>query len=216
MNEFLDYSFFHEPLSKPRRLLGCTPWHVEDGAKETGSDEQLSKYPKIITPPDTNGENCVFETTSYANSPGFALNKLQEFVRNPLPLDFISFYNQYAKALVVTRTYPLCISPKEMIIKNIHRFHNSLDGDLRIFRFGDQYELEATQYGLWLEEPGTMKWRVVTTALGIIDDMDEAQMDPDRIVGECFYDWIRSWIARDGLPDPTMDLGAEGGFLDPV
>ena len=61
-----------------------------------------------------------------------------------------------------------------------------------------------------------MKWRIIGMDNGIIDELDDPYVEPDRIIGQSFYEWIKSWIDRDGLPDPFMQLGPEGGFLDPA
>ena len=212
---FYNYTFLHDSIATIRRLKGCYPYAIERGARENGAGDQLRRAPKIITPADEQGENCVFETSSYATSPGHGLPVLQSLVGHPLPQDFIAFHEQFEKALVVTRTAPLHLWQEDKIIEGIQRFRESPGQPFRVFRFGDQYEREATQFGLWLEELGTMKWRVITTAAGVIDDMDDDFIDPDRIIGDSFYEWLRSWIERDGLPDLCMGLGPEGGFLDP-
>jgi hypothetical protein len=210
-----DYTFLHHSTATVRRLKGCHPYAIERGAKETGTEDQLRRAPRIILPADEQGLDCVFETSSYATSPGHGLRVLQAMVGHPLPEDFTAFHEQFEKALVVTRTFPLHLWHEDKIIEGIHRFREFIDKPFRVFRFGDQYEREATQFGLWLEEPGTMKWRVITTAPGVIDDMDDDDIDPDRIIGDSFYEWLKSWIERDGLPDMSMGLGPEGGFLDP-
>ena len=70
-------------------------------------------------------------------------------------------------------------------------------GSLRPFRFGEQYEREATQYGLWLEAPGTMEWRVISMDRGVIDEDDDPYVEPDRIVGASFFEWFKEWMESD-------------------
>lgn len=210
-----DYSFFDKFIDKTRLLKGCHPYALVRGANETGTVDQLLRSPKIIIPADNQGENCIFEAASYATSPGHGLAKVQEMVGYPLPDDLLAFYERYEKALVVTRTYPLHMWHEDKIIEKIKWFREFFDKPFRVFRFGDQYDREATQFGMWLEEPGTDKWRIISTAIGIIDDMDDDNVTPDRIIGQNFYEWFKSWVERDGLPDPFMDLGPEGGFIDP-
>jgi hypothetical protein len=95
-------------------------------------------------------------------------------------------------------------------------FRDDFTKPLRVFRFGDQYDREATQFGMWLEEPGTMKWRVISTAVGCLDDLDDDYVEPERILASSFSEWLKDWINRDGLPDPFMELGLEGGYVDPA
>jgi len=213
MNSF-DFSFFDHALRNVRRLKGY-PYDVIRGAEEIGSGSQLKTCPRMIEEPNDFGDG-VFETTSYATIPGHGVTKLQQMVGNPLPPDLVAFYESYEKALVVTRTYPLHLWHEAKIIEEIAERREFLDSPIRTFRFGEQYDRQATQYGLWLEEPGTMKWRVIGMENGIIDEMDDPYVEPDRIIGQSFYEWIKSWVERDGLPDPFMQLGPEGGFLEPV
>jgi hypothetical protein len=46
------------------------------------------------------------------------------------------------------------------------------------------------------------------------DHLDHGREEED-ILAPSFYDWLKDFIERDGLPDPYMDIGPEGGFLDP-
>jgi hypothetical protein len=170
----------------------------------------------IVTPESEDGDH-VFDTTSYAASPGHGLAALQEMVGWPLPPDLVAFYELFEKALVVTRTHPLHIWPEDKILRLTREFYrDDFTKPLRVFRFGDYFDCETTQFGMRLEEPGTMKWRVFSTAVGCLDDIDDDQVDPDRILAPSFREWLADWIARDGLPDPFMQLGPEGGYIDPV
>lgn len=187
------------------------------GAQETGSLEQLAHLPRLIVATETCDGEHVFDTSSYATTPGHGLAALEEMVGWPLPPDLIEFYSLVEKALLVTRTYPLHFWHEAKIIEETQeRFRDHFTKPLRVFRFGDHFDMEATQFGLWLEEPGTMKWRVISTAIGCLDDLDDDYVEPDRILGASFYEWLKDYVERDGLPDPFMGLGPEGGFLDPA
>jgi hypothetical protein len=81
MNAQPDFSFFSETLDKVRRLKSNSwPWYIVRGAQETGSAEQLASLPRIITKTESGGGEHIFDTTSYATSPGHELHKLQEMV----------------------------------------------------------------------------------------------------------------------------------------
>lgn len=195
-----DYSFFDDSLHDARKLLGYH-YDVLLGSEEIRNSASGSPSAKIIQEEDESG-NCIFEATSYATIPGHGLGRLQELVRHPLPPEFIAFYEKYEKALAVTLTYPLFFWPEDRILEEINERREFLDRPMRTFRFGEQYEMEATQYGLWLEEPGTMRWRVISMDRGVIDEDDDPYVEPDRIVGSSFYIWFKEWMETDGASDP--------------
>ncbi len=213
----VSYRFFAETLVTPRRLKSYTwPGYIIRGTRETDASGGLNGYPKMISQPESGDGEFIFDTTSYATAPGHGLPLLQEMVGWPLPSDFVTFYELYEQALVVTRTHPLHLWSEKKILDNIMDYREDFTKPLRIFRFGDQYDREATYFSLWLEEPGTMKWRVISTAIGRLDDLDNDYVEPDRILAPSFSEWLWDWIDRDGLPDGFMGLGPEGGFLDPA
>lgn len=198
-----------------RTLTGCDPDALVRGSIETGSEAQLSRSPKIIIPADHRGENCVFEAASYGRSPGHGLTRVQALVGNPLPDDFLAFYEQYETALVVTRTFPLHLWSEDKMIEGIKWHREFYDKPFRVLRFGDQYDRNFIYFALWLEDIGTKNWRVIATDHGSIDDMDDDHVDSGQIIGNSFYEWLKSWVERDGLPDPFMEIGEDGGFNDP-
>jgi len=200
MKNVTDYSFFDISLKRIRKLAGYH-YDVLQGSEEIRNDASGSPAAKVIQE-ECKGCDAVFEATSYAATPGHGLHRLQELVRHPLPPEFIAFYENYEKALAVTLTYPLYFWPEERIIEEINERREFLDRPMRTFRFGEQYEREATQYGLWLEEPGTMKWRVISMDRGVIDEDDDPYVEPDRITGTSFYEWFKEWMKSDGASDP--------------
>lgn len=210
-----DYSFFESSIQNVRTFIGRQPSALQQGALETGSEEQLKRSPKILIEGDEMGDDCIFEAASYATTPGRGLRLVAEVVGHTLPEDFLQFYELYEKALVVTRTFPLHLWSEAKIIEGIERFRENSDKPFRVFRFADQYDREATQFGLRLDDPEKMKWQVISTAIGCIDDMDDDSIDPRQVIGESFHGWLKSWIERDGLPDGFMELGPEGGYIDP-
>jgi hypothetical protein len=217
MSTSIDFSFFLSTLSQVRRLKSYTaPWYITRGAQEAGDPDQLAKFPKMISEPEAGTGEFVFDTTNFASVPGHGLATLQEMVGWPLPPDLIAFYELFEKALVITRTFPLHIWPEEKIVNAIKDHRESFAKPLRVFRFGEQFDREATQFGMRLEEAGTMRWRVISTELGSIDDEDDDYVESDRVLGNSFREWLKDLIDRDGLPDPFMRLGPEGGFIDPV
>ncbi len=198
-----DFCFFDRALRNARRLNGY-PYDVFRGAEEAGSSSQLKNYPRMLVEVDDGGDG-VFETTSYATSPGHGLANLQFLIGTLLPAEFGAFYDLYQKALVVTCTYPLYLWPEKRIIDEITERREFLDRPMRTFRFGEHYEGQATQFGLWLEEPGTTHWRVISMDSGTIDEMDDPYVDPDRIIGNSFYEWLKDWIETDGASDPFFE-----------
>jgi hypothetical protein len=210
MKSTTDYKFFDDSLRKVRRLQG-SHYPIIQGSLEIRSENSPSPPARIIRE-EIGIADCIFEATSYATMPGHGLGRLQELVRHPLPPDFIAFYERYAKALAVTLTYPLYFWSEDKMVEEINERREFLDRPMRTFRFGEQYEREATQYGLWLEEPGTMKWRVISTDSGVIDEDDDPYVEPDRIVGASFFEWFKEWMESDGASDPWT----EGKFFQAV
>ncbi len=145
MKDTKDYSFFDNSLKSIRVLKG-THYDVFQGSLEIRNDASGSPAANLIQEADEFG-NRIFETTSYASIPGHGLYRLQELVRHPLPPEFIAFYEKYEKALAVTLTYPLYFWPEDKIIEEINERREFLDRPMRTFRFGEQYEREATQFG---------------------------------------------------------------------
>lgn len=205
-----DYNFFDDSLRTVRTLQG-SHYHIIQGSLEIRSDNSPSPPARILRE-EVEGADCIFEATSYATMPGHGLSRLQELLRHPLPPEFIAFYEKYEKALAVTLTYPLYFWPEARMIEEINERREFLDRPMRTFRFGEQYEREATQYGLWLEEPGTGKWRVISMDRGVIDEDDELYVEPDRIIGASFYECFREGMETDGKSDPWT----EGGFFQGV
>ena len=123
-------------------------------------------------------------------------------MRHPLPPEFIAFYEKYEKALAVTLAYPLYFWPEDRIIEEIKERREFLDRPMRTFRFGEQYDRQAAQYGLWLEEPGTMKWQVIVMDTGVIDEDADIYVQPYRRTGASFYEWFKERMETDGAFDP--------------
>lgn len=58
---------------------------------------------------------------------------------------------------------------------------------------------------------------MVSTSVGQLDDRyDKIGLTDYYKVGDSFGGWLEDLIARDGLPDPFMDLDMEGGMIDPI
>ena len=158
-----------------------------------------------------------FKTSSYARSPGGGtVDKIESLIKNRLPDDFRTFYLEYAEALIVTRSYPIHLWGIELIAEWFSDMRYKKGYPIRFIRFGDYWDMGATQFALWQHTPNLNEWRVVTTSVGQHDDEYD---DPDfrnyYKVGDSFSGWLEDLIARDGLPDLFMKLGPEGGFLDP-
>jgi hypothetical protein len=216
-----DYSFFDDSLRKLRRLRSYTyPYYILRGAVEVGSPRQLEIAPKVISMDVSEvSETAVFDTTSYSKEPGSNLRQLLDFLGNELPPDFLAFYKKYAEALVVTRSYPIHLwSEGKMIEEATTRWRLwNLQKPIRFFRFGEYFDCEAQQFGLWQEKVGSGIWRVVVTDIDSRDEeFDADEMDPVYIMGLSFYDWLKDLIDRDGLPDPFIEVSEKGGFLDPA
>lgn len=164
------------------------------------------------------GDATYFRTSSYARSPGGnTIQQIEALLQNRLPDDFRAFYTSYAEALAVTRSYPIHFWGIEKIQEWFTDMRYEKPYPLRFIRFGDYWDLGSTQFALWQKDPSIPNWLVVTTSVGQHDDQyDDPDFSDYYKLGDSFSGWLEDWIARDGLPDPFMKLGPEGGFLDPV
>lgn len=205
---------FHASLKTPRVLKAYSdPYYLTEGASEIMRDQE-ARLPHVVY---EENEIIYIKTSSYARSPGEGLIRVENMLKNALPSDIKSFFDAYAEALVVTRTYPIHIWPVDRILEFLEDMRYERRYPLRFIRFGDQWERGATQYALWQRDPQKPNWCVVTTSVGEADDRyDDPNLTDYCKLGDSFSDWLEEWIARDGLPDPFMKLGPEGGFLDPV
>lgn len=176
---------------------------------------QACELPKV-TFEDTR-ITCIETTSSYARMPGSDLAPLEAFLKNALPEDFTTFWGRYSEALVITRSFPIHLWPVQKMIDSMELMRKTERCPIRFFRFGEQWDAEAVEYGLWQHTPGKDDWWVVATSLEYNDDyFDDENLTDYTLLGYSFKSWLEDWIARDGLPDPLMRLGPDGGFLDPV
>lgn len=138
-------------------------------------------------------------------------------MQQKLPEDLASFYEQYAEAFVVTRTLPLHLWDIKTMKDWYNKMRYTYPYPIRFLRFADYWDMKATQFALWKPNPELENWIVVTTDIGQLDDhYDEIGFKDYYKVGDSFSEWLNDWIARDGLPDPFMKIGSEGGIIDPV
>jgi hypothetical protein len=162
-------------------------------------------------------DETYFRTSSYARTPGVGVGAIESALKNTLPGDFVEFHNKFSEALVVTRSYPLHIWDSGKILEWLGKMRYEKNYPLRFIRFGDYWDLEARQFGLWQRTPYLSEWCVVATSVEDIDDYyDNPTYSDYNKLGDSFSGWLENWIDRDGLPDPFMKLGVTGGFLDPI
>lgn len=157
------------------------------------------------------------KTSSYARTPGIGSDDLESHLKNILPRDFTAFYEQYSEALIVTRSYPIHLWPINKMLDSIRLMRQREHCPIRFFRFGEQWDREAVEYGLLQHTPGKDDWWVIATSREYHDDYyDDENLTDYNLLGYSFKSWLEDWITRDGLPDPLMGLGVDGGFLDPI
>jgi hypothetical protein len=212
-----DYSFFDESINRLRRLACCVSdvtWLTDAPVRIFGDD--LGMAPRILS--EVGGERVIL-TRSYARKPGHGVEKLEAVLHNRLPIDFREFHELYDEALVTTRTYPIHLWSEKKILDGIENWRDLYPYPLRFFRFGEYWDRYELWFGLWQARPETDDWRVVITSYDNRDDhldLIRPEQFEESILARSFYDWLRSLIERDGLPDPYMGLGPEGGLLDPA
>ncbi|HSJ02889.1 MAG TPA: SMI1/KNR4 family protein, partial [Verrucomicrobium sp.] len=175
--------------------------------------DELGMAPRMLS---ENGWERVILTRSYARKPGRGVARLEQKLQNKVPEDFRAFHEVYDEALVTTRTYPLHLWNVDRILSEVETWRDIDNFPLRLFRFAQYWDIYGLYFALWQENPKGDDWKVVIVSHGHRDDQLDEYVEPECIVGESFYAWLKSWIERDGLPDPFKEIGIEGGFLDPA
>lgn len=210
-----EYTFFEESLHRLRRLTcgGPDVSCLIDAPQWLFPEQDFGMAPKILK---EEGWEREILTRSYARKPGRELAALEKVLQNRLPGDFLEFHRLYDEALVTTRTYPIHLWSEERILKEIEMWRDLYSYPLRFFRFGEYWDRNELWFGLWQENPDINSWKVIITAYDNRDDHLDSGRSEEYVLATSFYEWLKSLIERDGLPDPYMDIGPEGGFLDPA
>lgn len=224
-----DYTFFEQSLHKLRKLRSCV-YDVSfllDAPGRLFPDLDLGMAPRLLsetggTPLDEITENYrhpperVILTRSYARKPGRGVKLLEDDLRNMLPEDYRQFLETYDEALVTTRTYPIHLWNMDRIIEGI-RFWRDIDCyPLRFIRIGEYWNLDSLYFGLWQSKIDSPDWCVVIAEWGNRDQDYDVEVSPEYILAPSFHSWLKKLIESDGLPDPYMEIGPDGGFLDPA
>lgn len=210
-----NYQFFEESLHQLRRLAcgGPDVTCLIDAPRQLFPDQDFGMAPKILK---EEGWERVILTRSYARKPGKGLAKLGTLMQNHLPEDFLEFHQLYDEALVTTRTLPIHLWSEEKILEEMKTWRDLYPYPLRFFRFGDYWDRNELWFGLWQSDPDINQWKVLITGYDNRDDHLDHGREDEYILAPSFYEWLKDFIARDGLPDPFMDIGAGGGVLDPA
>lgn len=212
-----DYGFFDETLHRVRRLRAYSidKSYLLDAPGLIFPGMELQGIPRVVEDGEDD-PSLVIETRSYARTPGSELAKLESTLLNSLPEDFLEFHRLYDEALLTTQTYPIHLWNEARILEEIEMWRDNYTYPLRFFRFADYWDNYGFYYGLWQAEPGGGEWRVVICHHSIRDDDLDHGRDDEYILAPSFYEWLKDFIARDGIPDPYQEIGPEGGYLDPV
>ena len=174
-----------------------------------------------VVPPelveDLGVEGAIFETSSFASRLGEGASRLESVLQNQIPVSIRSFYEQFSEALLVTRSFPIHIWTIDKVLDRMNDMRQKRPYPLRFFRFADYWDLNEAEFALWQPNPKNPQWIVVSTSVNEIDDQYDVIGQRDYYkVGDSFNGWLDDLIARDGLPDPFIELDQEGGFLDPA
>lgn len=212
-----DYGFFEETLHSLRRLRAYSidKSYLLGAPSRVFPEMDLQGIPRVVEGGEDDPSQ-VIETRSYARTPGSELAKLESTLLNSLPEDFLEFHRLYDEALLTTRTYPIHLWNEARILKGIERWRDSYTYPSRFFRFAEYWDVSELYYGLWQAEPGGEEWRVVICDHSDRDDDLDNGCEEEYILAPSFYEWLKDFIARDGIPDPYQEIGPEGGYLDPV
>lgn len=208
----LDYTFFEESLHRLRKLrtYNIGNGYLIDAPRQIFPDLELGMAPRIIS---EESDGWVVLTKSYARKPGKALNNLENLLQTRLPKDFLEFHQVYDEALVTTRTFPVHLWNEDKILEGIEFWRDLCPGPIRFIRFGEYWDKRSLYFGLWNQVLGSSEWRVAIADWGDRDQIYEKDIAEEYILAPSFYAWLRSFIERDGLPDPFM---TRFGQLDPA
>jgi hypothetical protein len=210
-----DYEFFEDILHRLRRLAcgGPDVSSLTDAPGELFPEQDLGMAPKILK---EQGWERVILTRSYARKPGKGLARLEALMQNRLPEDFCEFHRLYDEALLTTRTFPIHLWSEEKMLEEIEGWRDLYPYPLRFFRFAQYWDIYGLYYGLWQENPDGNEWQVVICSHSQRDDDLDQDVEQEYVLARSFYDWLKDFIERDGIPDPYKEIGPEGGFLDPA
>jgi hypothetical protein len=207
LNMIYDYTFFWEHLKRRRRYKSINYSAIESGVTyyfgHVVSDDRL--ITETITN-NTNKEKYITTHTygGYLRGATSALDKLANAMRCDLPDDFVQFYQEFGEALVISRTDPLWLWNEEKMIQEFKDdFERDFDEEFpegRFFRFA-YYPTEPTrEYGL-LKNHLTDSWEIVAPPHGIFYEEMVGLEGREHYGSGPFYDWLKSFIERDGYPD---------------
>ena len=207
-----DYGFFEESLHRLRKLKAYSMGngYLVDAPRQIFPDMELGMTPRILS---EDPDGWVVLTSSYARKPGKGLHEVENILQNQLPDDFIEFHRLYDEALVTTRTFPVHLWNEEKILDGIAMWRDLYPYPLRYFRFGEYWDRYELWFGLWQANPKLNEWKVVITSYDNRDDHLDSGRPEEYILAPSFYAWLKSFIERDGLPDPYM---TQFGTLDPT
>jgi hypothetical protein len=216
MQEKFDYSFFEDSLHRERKLraysIDKSP--LLKAPRLLFSDMDLGDIPKVLEGTSDDPSQVIL-ARSIARKRDQKLDHLKYKIWNPLPDDFREFHEIYDEALIVTRTMPIHLWTEDDIIKNIDIWRDCFDHPIRFFRFGGYWDYDL-HFGLWKPDENS-EWSVVITSNDNRDDIFETyDLGKEQLLSSSFYKWIHDLIKNDGIPDPYMGIGVEGGFLDPA
>lgn len=167
MKSEMNFPNFENSLVRRRILKGYSGAHHILNATPEIMRGDYCILPKV-TRKDEQG-TCI-ETSSYARTSGAKTSLLEDFIKNQLPPDFEAFYQKYAEALVVTRTFPVHLWTIETMIASIQEMRQLERCPIRFVRFGEQWDRSAVQYALWQHTLGLEDWWVVATSREYHDD----------------------------------------------
>jgi hypothetical protein len=218
MSQKFDYSFFEDSLHKLRKLRAYSidKSYLLKAPAQIFPDLELGIAPKVLEGTDADSSQVIL-TKSFARKRPQKLDRLEQKIKGSLPDDFRQFHEIYDEALIVTRTMPIKIFTESAILEEIEMWRDCFDKPLRFFRFGVYWYYGNRYFGLWKPNENSNEWSVVYTSHNHRDDdFDASDFDMEDIVSSSFYKWLKILIETDGIPDPLMEIGPEGGFLDPV
>jgi hypothetical protein len=155
-----DYSFFEDSLNNLRCLRAYSPdkSYLLEAPKRIFAEVDLGLAPQVMEGEEDDSSQIIL-TRSYARISNY--KNLECVLKNSPPMDFEAFYRVCDEALVTTRTMPIHLWKIDHMIDRISNFRDVYDYPIRFFRFGEYWDMQSLQFGLWQSNPMVSEWSVV-------------------------------------------------------
>jgi hypothetical protein len=189
-----DYSFFESHASRHRRFFGSGTAVECSISRFFKSSARAAEEVRLVQREDGD----VFEARGAYFKGGESVAPLESSLRTKLPEDFVQFYEQFGECVIITRSEPILIFPRQQMIDDFKDDVNLDVEEGRFFRFagyGDPLNLGLRR------DDRTGDWQVVICTYGLLYSEMIGPQGRRNVVAPSFYVWLKHLIESDGYPD---------------